>query len=298
MNLTEFIQKYDGQGVDTDNAFGFQCMDLMHKYCQDVLGLPLAYLRAPTAKDVYLGNNVLGIEYFTKTDNTPTGIPIPGDIILWGTKVGESGHVAIFVDGSASEFHSFDQNWPVGSKCHIQKHDYKGVLGWLHYKQPATSTTAPSTPTIPPKPIGIDFFNKEDNWAWSEVIGHNYSKDPTLVSPKEIQDAKNSALVPWEWLKADQKLRLFPLIQREAVDTYVKEHSVITTISVSPSPTTLTSSPEGTPNPAETREPRQDTSGPVLPSSGRRGSGSAYRTGIAETIKKIWEFFTVIKERR
>jgi len=137
MRLDDFINKWDGRGIDYDNYYGDQCMDLMHQYISEVLGLPDGrILQAPAAKDVYLNfDNIFGREYFEKVPNTPEGVPQPGDIVLWGTGLGPYGHVAIFIDGNASTFNSFDQNFPIGSKCHIQSHTYKGVLGWLHPKK-------------------------------------------------------------------------------------------------------------------------------------------------------------------
>ena len=64
--------------------------------------------------------------------NTPSGVPGNGDIVVWGTGVGAYGHTAVFIDGDANNFRSFDQNWPTGSAAHVQNHNYNGVLGWLH----------------------------------------------------------------------------------------------------------------------------------------------------------------------
>ena len=113
-------------------------MDLMHLYCKEVLGLPdLRVLAASFAKDVYLNfSTVYGHEKFDKFDNTPTGVPNKGDILFWGTGVGPYGHVAIYVSGDVMNIKSFDQNYPTGSSCHLQDHNYKGVLGWLRLKQP------------------------------------------------------------------------------------------------------------------------------------------------------------------
>jgi hypothetical protein len=133
MTLQEFIAKYNLQGVDTDGAFGFQCMDLMHRYCMDVLGLNSNALAAPAAKDVWL-SNVPSKEKFEAIANTPTNTPLPGDIILWGTGIGPYGHVAIVQKANVNDFTSFDQNFPTGTKSHLQNHTYKGVLGWLRYK--------------------------------------------------------------------------------------------------------------------------------------------------------------------
>lgn len=138
MTFDDFIKKYDGQGIDFDGSYGFQCVDLYRQYCKESLGFP----QSPPvegAKDIW---NTYLKDKFTATENTPTGIPTKGDIIIWGTGLGKYGHVSVFIDGTASKFNSFDQNYPTGSKCHIQSHTYKGVLGWL-------------TPVIP-KPIDDD----------------------------------------------------------------------------------------------------------------------------------------------
>ena len=127
MTFQDFINKWNGKGIDFDGYYGDQCMDLMHQYCVEVLGLVDGrILAAPSAKDVYLNfNNVLGHENFDKIDNTPTGVPQNGDIMFWGTGIGPYGHVAVFVEGDSNKFRSFDQNFPTDSKCHIQEHTYK-----------------------------------------------------------------------------------------------------------------------------------------------------------------------------
>ena len=129
MNFGDFIIKYSGQPVDTDGAYGYQCMDLMHKFKYDVLNLlDPTLLQAPAAKYVYLNFRAEWGTYFEKIPNTPTGVPKAGDIVLWN---GIDGHVAIFVNGNVMDFISFDQNFPVGSLPHTQYHNYYNVLGWL-----------------------------------------------------------------------------------------------------------------------------------------------------------------------
>lgn len=142
MTLSEFIDKYTGKLVDFDKVYGSQCMDLMHQYIVDVLEMINGkILAAPAAKDVYEKFDTLfGSEYFTKIENTPTGVPEKGDIVLFGSKVGLYGHVCIFIEGNAETFTSFDENWPIGSPCHIQTHDYIGCLGWLRSKLPISKT--------------------------------------------------------------------------------------------------------------------------------------------------------------
>lgn len=126
MTLRQFINKYDGKTVDWDQKFGGQCVDLWRQYVDEVLELP----QSPPvrgAKDVW---DTYLEKHFNRVENTPKGVPEKGDIVIWET--GEYGHIAIFAEGGIRSFTSFDQNYPVGTKCHLQKHNYQGVLGWLH----------------------------------------------------------------------------------------------------------------------------------------------------------------------
>ncbi|MCK9371243.1 CHAP domain-containing protein [Candidatus Dojkabacteria bacterium] len=126
MTFDEFKVKYTGKGIDFDGYYGFQCMDLAHQYAVEVVGKDFA--PAPAAKDVW--NQT--IDGYDKIPNTPTGVPTKGDIIIWGTGIGAYGHIAVFDNGDANSFTSFDQNWPLNSLCHLQQHNYTGVLGWFH----------------------------------------------------------------------------------------------------------------------------------------------------------------------
>ena len=132
MNLDEFIAKWTEKKCDWDGAFGSQCFDLYRYYCQDVLAIP----QSPATGElgaVAIWDNYL-TDYLDKTENTPTGVPQPGDIVIWGTKIGKYGHVAIFTEGTSTKFKSFDCNFPTGSLPHVQDHTYAGVLGWLRKK--------------------------------------------------------------------------------------------------------------------------------------------------------------------
>jgi len=127
MTLDDFVKKYDGKGIDFDNKFSTQCVDLYRQYVKEVLGFP----QSPSvegAKDIW---DTYLPEYYKRIENTPYGVPEKGDIVIWGTKIGKYGHVAIFLEGDAKKFKSFDQNYPTGTLCHIQEHTYTGVLGWL-----------------------------------------------------------------------------------------------------------------------------------------------------------------------
>lgn len=137
MTTDEFLVRYDKKGVDFDHSFGFQCMDLVEFYNRDVVGAPRI---GGNAVDVWTNYPKL---YYQQIKNTSNNFPQKGDIVVWGKAIGQFGHVAISVGGDANHFTSMDQNWPAGSICHYQIHDYKGVLGWLRPK-PIVSNPQPT----------------------------------------------------------------------------------------------------------------------------------------------------------
>lgn len=174
MTFSDFIAKWNGRGIDFDGYYGDQCMDLMHQYIVEVLGLTDGrILAAAAAKDVYLNfNNIFGREYFQKIDNTPTGVPQKGDIVFWGTGLGPFGHVAMFIDGDVNKFNSFDQNFPINTKCHVQNHNYIGVLGWLRPK------------VIVPQPVITDQTKIPANLL--------NSTDFPVTTPMEVQQIRGT----------------------------------------------------------------------------------------------------------
>jgi hypothetical protein len=129
MSFDDFIKKYEGKGIDFDKSYGFQCQDLYRQYVKEVLGFPQSPA-VPGAKDNW--DKYLP-EYYQRIENTPAGVPMPGDIILWGSSYGQWGHVAICIKATSSTLTCFSQNDPTGSLCITKLYrSYKGVIGWLH----------------------------------------------------------------------------------------------------------------------------------------------------------------------
>jgi hypothetical protein len=126
MTHSEFTATWNGRFNNFDGAYGPQCVDIVQQYSTDVLGVgPFGYGNAIGRWTHYPQDK------FIRIPNTITAVPQKGDIIIWGTKVGPNGHIAIFESGNVWSFTSFDQNWPLHTVCHFQKHSYSGVLGWL-----------------------------------------------------------------------------------------------------------------------------------------------------------------------
>ena len=133
MTIKEFFQKYNGIGVDFDGYYGFQCVDLYRQYVKEVLN----FEQSPS-----LGNDgayKIWDNYrksdFDSIGNTPQAVPQLGDIIIWSKSARlPYGHISVFNYGDVNSFVSFDQNFPTGSTCHFQNHNYEGILGWLRPK--------------------------------------------------------------------------------------------------------------------------------------------------------------------
>ena len=194
MTLEEFITKWNGKGIDFDGAFGFQCMDLMHQYHVEVLGITDGRtLAAPGAKDVYLNfDNIFGKEHFNKIPNTPTGVPQKGDIVIWGTGIGPYGHIAVFIEGDTNNFVSFDQNFPTGSLCHKQAHTYNGVVGWLRAKKTSPSSSDALTECLRQHTELVTQANQKDVIIKGlndtiKNLNDQLSQQKELIKQKELQ---------------------------------------------------------------------------------------------------------------
>jgi hypothetical protein len=130
--LSMFIAQYNNryEAYPGDNA-GYQCVDLAQFWAAN-FGYPRF---TGNAINIY---NEAGGDY-EQIANTPSGVPNPGDLVVWGENAeagtGAAGHVGIFVSGNATTLTVFNQNAPVGTPCHVQAwKNYAGIVGWLRPK--------------------------------------------------------------------------------------------------------------------------------------------------------------------
>ena len=135
MNYNEFIKTYKGKSFDYDGVSGVQCVDLVKQYLNKVFGIkPGSWGNAKDYYEDYNSNKTLKAN-FTRIANTPEFVPKKGDIVVWGTGLGNKyGHIAIATGkGTTSYFYSYDLNWN-GKTVKKVKHTYKGFLGVLRAK--------------------------------------------------------------------------------------------------------------------------------------------------------------------
>lgn len=165
MNSTEFFLKYNKKFLDVDGVNGPQCVDVTKAYFQEVLGLPF-----------FKGNAIdywTDIPGFQRITKTWYNYPKPGDVIVWNTNVNPFGHIAIVNWVRTFDFGAFEQNFPVGSACHYQEHNYKNVLGWLR----PVPVQGPNVPKVPLKvaylgqnpPVGGGFEAKVSEYSSGKI---------------------------------------------------------------------------------------------------------------------------------
>lgn len=130
MTLNEFISKYNGKKWDWDGVYGAQCFDLFQFYNRDMFGG--GFVSGNGAVDIW---STYPANIYTKIPNSPTGYPLPGDVMIWGTNYGPWGHVAVVTKANVDNFTCLSQNDPAGRETHLKDYpNYSGVLGWLHPK--------------------------------------------------------------------------------------------------------------------------------------------------------------------
>lgn len=128
MRIEEFLNI--NTPVDTDGAYGFQCMDLYNYYCRHVLELT-GNTGANYAKNIL--NNSYVMENVERINNYPEFVPQKGDIAVWTG--GQYGHVAIcYGEGDVNAFKTKDQNWKA-QQLTTEWHDYL-YLGPIVFLRP------------------------------------------------------------------------------------------------------------------------------------------------------------------
>lgn len=126
MNLDDFRFKYTGKPVDFDGYYSYQCMDLVEKYNQEVVG---GHPFHCNAKDLAKNPQPDFYEYHA---NTLIYVAVRGSIAVWNDQMGNGfGHCSIVLGGNLMKFTSFDQNWNNVSSPQVVEHTYKNVAGFL-----------------------------------------------------------------------------------------------------------------------------------------------------------------------
>jgi len=186
-NVGSLYQTYGYKG----ESLGYQCPGLTTAYSK-YLGLPK--ISAYYARDMY---NNADPRYYTRIKNTPTFIPLLGDIAVFDN------HVSIVRDANILSFVSLDQNWlnsgPMGSPGAFCRHNYlkPRMMGFLRpvnvvdtEHQANHPPQAPVTAPIPQDDSTYIIKKGDTFWAleraWGMQNGRLTALNPTL-NPRKLR---------------------------------------------------------------------------------------------------------------
>jgi len=179
----QFVDKATGKWIVRTTINGFyvpffkdtkdgdaQCLTLSNQYVCETFGYP-TFLPSPIAAATAYLSFVKGHPDFIKIESDDVTLFRRGDVIFWLPKInaesGGQGHTGIFDqligDGG---FISFEQNNPVGSNCHMQRHSSnRYVAGVLRHK------------SLVEKPVdNVDNFNKASMQLFKQAQQLIYTK--------------------------------------------------------------------------------------------------------------------------
>jgi hypothetical protein len=142
-----FVRAKESRCTDMDGAYGCQCVDLMHSYIADVLGVPYSahsirgnaypiFAKAGGSTTIQYGSRKVRLDKIVRSNGA---IPRSGDIVFWNSPDGY-GHVAVVLSATSTSLTTLDQNWVNSSLAHGSKaakvtHRYDGstykVVGWF-----------------------------------------------------------------------------------------------------------------------------------------------------------------------
>ncbi len=132
MTFQEFIKAWDGKPCEIAGAPQDQCVDLANQYIRDVLGEPIV----EWTNAIDFPSRLLAPKWvFTQNNPNDNLMPEAGALMIWRPL---PGHIGMYIRGDKNRFLSFDQNFPVGSKSHVQKHTWQNVIGWITYRSSNT----------------------------------------------------------------------------------------------------------------------------------------------------------------
>ena len=131
MTIASFMSCAPGKYFNPDNAYGFQCKDLIDSYVMDLFGKSWVDTIRPGNANVCFQNS--NPEYFEKIANdpkNPSQIPKFGDILCWGGNANNGfGHIAICISADQYGVNVLQQDG------YLQCAAYQGRLG---YDNPGT----------------------------------------------------------------------------------------------------------------------------------------------------------------
>ena len=188
----QWEQKVIGKSVESEDSSNLdQCFDLAFDYC-DFIGIPRETIRHFRAYQIYTQPNPTTFQYFDLIENTLTAVAQKGDILIFGTSIGVSGHVSMCKLADINSVTSVDQNWDTP---HYNRgvdpntgllipytrevtHTYTSILGFL---RPKTKEVVETPAPLPePNPGSAPTFDGQTVFNDGKTY-RSYRRDGVLV---------------------------------------------------------------------------------------------------------------------
>lgn len=199
--IEEWLNSAVGVGMDPDGAYGYQCVDLVDQYGQDIFGV-----RWPVCVGGVGGANqlldVVPDEYWTRIDNDLSNadqIPKRGDVVVFG---GDSsnpyGHTAVVLSADQNYMHVVQQNgntnWlPAGTDdLKYSQYGTGTVTGWLRPKEDKLLPPEHPVPVVTVRQCivvsGDTLSSIADQFGVSldQIIAANPGIDINLIQPDQV----------------------------------------------------------------------------------------------------------------
>ena len=163
--LDKLLTEKNNKAVSSLGHGTHECFDLIVEFTNR-LGIPhVSGNPSPfpfrDAKQIYSDFNAQQALWFDRVENTPTAIPIKGDILVWNGSyngwLGRGvGHTALATgEADTNTFVAFSQNDPLGTYAHLVRYSYKHVSGWVRPK----AINSPQPPMQDRRPYRFDLIN-------------------------------------------------------------------------------------------------------------------------------------------
>ena len=189
MTLSKWVKTHLGRYVKYNKyTSGYQCVDLAKSYCVEVFDF---FERYPELEKSWAWGDARkwyeNYSYhreltsnFVRMQNTPTFVPIEGDICIFTEKT-KYGHICVAYNNTSTtkKIYTIDQNYPTGSKVKYCTHRYEseGFLGVLRpYRRVKADVNVRAKPSMSGAIIGekkfgtvVTIYELDSTKKWARI---------------------------------------------------------------------------------------------------------------------------------
>ena len=148
MTHQEFVDKYKGQIVDFDGAWGAQCVDLARQYMKEVWGFTMQPEGVAGAADFFFNHEKRPVQRGLCNCVPYTGAirPPKGSLLIFKSSgTNKYGHIAVCLDATSENMAVFEQDGINNERLYNEGKPQKGasigtwnydrLVGWLTKKE-------------------------------------------------------------------------------------------------------------------------------------------------------------------